>query len=176
MLARSGVNAWLRARAQQHYKAVCEAVGLTLASTDAPFPRASGSLGGHATQLWVDELRTFGLDRQFVRIRVGVAGVPELFIRSRRTEVEPTTWREVLTGDLAFDDTVRVSAPDPTAARAWLTPARRAALVSLSESVYTWSVGDGVLGLSSEGLSRDVQTWRTELNALTTAATRLEAT
>ncbi len=175
MLARSGVNGWMRRRARAQWKSVCSAVGLTLESTDAPFPRAKGMLQTHAIELWVDELRTFGLDRQFVRIRVGVMDVPELFIRSRRAEIEPSTWREVLTGDLSFDDTVRVSARVPTAARTWLTPKRRSALISLSATVTNWSIGDGVIGVSSEGLSADVTTWQAQLSALSTAATTLEA-
>ncbi len=175
MLARSGVNAWMRARARAQWKSVCSAVGLTLESTDAPFPRAQGNVQDHAIELWVDELRTFGLDRQFVRIRVAVSDVPELFVRTRRTEFEPSTWREVLTGDLSFDDVMRVSAPEPKTARAWLNPTRRSALISLSETVTNWSIGDGVIGVSSEGLSADVSTWQAQLNALTGTATTLEA-
>lgn len=175
MLARSAVNGWMRRRARAQYLSVCQAFELTLETHDAPFPRATGTLGDHRIELWVDELRTFGLDRQFVRIRVGVSGLPELFIRTRRTEIESSTWREVLTGDLPFDDAVRVSAPTPSTARSWLTPSRRSALTHLSDTVLNWSVGDGVIGVSSEGLSADSATWRVQFTALSRAATALEA-
>jgi hypothetical protein len=176
MFARSAVNARMRRRARARYNSVCSALGLTLECTDAPFPRAHGTRQTHTIELWVDELRTFGLDRQFVRIRVGVADVPELFIRTRRIEIEQSTWREVLTGDLAFDDTVRVSTPKPATARAWLNSERRLALLILSKTVVNWSIGDGVIGVSSEGLSADTRTWQAQLDALTDAASALETT
>lgn len=170
LYARYAVNEGLRKRAQERWQGQCEAAGLTLSDELNAYPRAGGTVEGVSVEAWVDELRTRGLTRQFVRVRLAVGGIPELYIRRRRPELDRSMWLEVPTGDGLFDAKIRVSAPKRQGIGTWLTPARRASLLVLEEAGLTWSVGDGVLGLSQDGLLPTDDAWQLLLRDLAQAA------
>lgn len=174
LLARSGADALLRRRARERWRQLAAQAGLSTASDDSPYPRASGSLAGMPVEAWVDELRTFGLTQQFLRLRIAVGEVPELFIRTRRPEMERSTWSEVAIGDPLFDLHIRVNATSAQDARRWLIPPRREALLALHHSGETWSVGDGALGLSRRGLPAPGDGWQSQLDQLQRSAQQLE--
>lgn len=172
LLARRVVDGWLRKTARIRYSRLCTEAGLTLDDTAISYPHAHGQVEHAGMHVWVDELHTRGLTQPFLRIRTEISEPPALFIRRRQPELERSTWTEVLTGDPAFDGIVRVTAPDRMAARRWLTPQRRQTLLALGETVETWSVGDGVLGLSQRGVPDDAE-WRRLLMTLAHTAQAL---
>ena len=172
--ARAWVDDALRRRARALWVESCEHTGLSLADADShSLPRAQGVVDGRPVEAWVDELRTRGITQQFLRVRVGLGSVPEMYLRRRAPEPDTNTWHDVQTGDPRFDEAVRVSAPATAPVRAWLSEARRRALLDLNAAQETWAVGDGVLGLSQRGLTPTPQAWREQLATLTRAASEL---
>lgn len=158
LLAREGADRLLRRRAARRWADAGIALSLTADAVDgAPFPRLAGERRARQVEAWVDELRREGRTEQFLRLRVGLdlPAMPELFARGRRLGQPELSWPELRTGRGAFDNEIRVSAPDRLAAAAWLTDARCEALRRLEASGLHWSVGNGWIGLSHDHVPLD---------------------
>ena len=174
LAARAGFDLYRRSRARARWESDCVAGGLTLEEpVNGGFPAAAGQIDGVSLRAWVDELRTGGITQQFVRVRADVVGIPEVFIRRRAPEFERSTWPEIMTGDPAFDDDVRVSGPSRPAVREWLSPSRRQTVRELCAVYNTWSIGGGALGLSQRGLTTSTEAWTEQLKHLARVATEL---
>ncbi len=121
-----------KASIKRTWKEFAEAHGLTL--TEGALPQVSGTLEGRAFTMGASG----GGAKQGVptvvgfTISAGINGtVPAGLVAGKRG------WSQgpgpVQTGDAGFDKAVWIECPDRAAALAWLTPARRAALLEVAE-------------------------------------------
>ncbi len=110
-----------------------------LAFTGGSFPFVSGTHAGRKVYVGNELGRRPGDVVQFV-VRVAVRGaVPAVFIAMPRRLL--TGAGKVSTGDAGFDAAVRVDGDDAAAINAYLTPARRKAILELT-ALGGWVVGE----------------------------------
>lgn len=116
------------------------------------FPMLHGTVDGHAFSMGVQRLRIEGAIRRpqgaaryiaEIIATIELRGVPEGLVVTRRGLLNKAMRSDVTTGDRKFDSKALVRSPDPLLAQTYLTPDRRAQLVTLLDKKI--SLEDGGL-------------------------------